>query len=77
MSEMEKINKLCGSVAQMVGRDGVVPEATLAELGIDSLNVLELLSLCEQIYDRSGDLESLQFDEFTSLQSLHQQFFNM
>lgn len=61
------------SIAEMLNKDEVDVDATLAEIGIDSLNVVELILICEQVYPNCTNPETLTFDEHTTLREVDQQ----
>lgn len=73
MSEgSEQLTKLCSELKELLTIDEVDPDAPLGEVGIDSLNVIELILACEEIYEGVIDPEALEFDEFTTLRELDQ-----
>jgi acyl carrier protein len=67
------LHRLVDEVRHLVFSADVLPESTLAELGIDSVTVVDLLITCEDIYNIMIQPEHLQIDEFTTLRSLHSQ----
>ncbi len=67
------LNELASQVATMLNKEAVDPDATLSEIGIDSLNVVELILICEQLYPNMVDPQSLSFDEYTTLRELDRQ----
>ena len=69
----ESLAQLVEEVKLILNKDQVNADSTLAELGFDSLNVIELVVACEQIYTEVMNPEDLVFDEFTTLIGLHQQ----
>lgn len=64
------LQQLMQDVAVLLNKDSVDPDTAMAELGVDSLNVVELILICEQIYTNVVDPESLQFDEYTTLREM-------
>jgi acyl carrier protein len=70
----ELLAKLRKVTAEALQVDNVDPEVPLAEIGIDSLNIVEVIIACEEIYgDFSIDPARLEFDEMTSLADMHNQ----
>jgi len=57
-------------IAEMLNKDEVDENTPLGELGIDSLNIVEVILICEQLYVNVSDPEALQFDEFTTLKDM-------
>lgn len=69
----EMLEQLVRETTEILNKEDISPDSTLTEIGIDSLNVIELIVACEQIYTKVTRPEDLQFDEFTTLQDLHTQ----
>lgn len=63
---------LAHEVARILNVDSVDTGTGIGELGIDSLNIVELIVFCEQLYG-SFDPESLSITQYTTLGELHQQ----
>ncbi|WP_404364300.1 acyl carrier protein [Marinobacter sp.] len=64
------LDQLLSEVAMLLNKDVVSPDEPMVELGVDSMTVVELIMICEQIYPSMDDPEALQFDEFTTLREL-------
>lgn len=69
----EKLQELCSQVAQMLNKDDVDADTPIAELGVDSLNIVEVILICEQIYPGVMNPENLVFDEHTTLREMDNQ----
>ena len=70
----ELLEKLIKVTAEALKVDDVDPNVPLSEIGIDSLNVVEVIIACEEIYsDFQIDPSRLEFDEMTSLRDMHDQ----
>lgn len=68
LAELRKVT------AEALQVDSVDPDVPLAEIGIDSLNIVEVIIACEEIYDDFQiDPARLEFDEMTSLADMHNQ----
>ena len=65
--------ELTQQTAEMLNKEEVDPDTPLGELGVDSLNVVELILICEQLYTGILNPEQLSFDEFTTLRDMHNQ----
>ena len=59
-------------IAKILGVDAVETDVGIGELGIDSLNVVELIVFCEQLYG-AIDPEALTITQYTTLEQLDQQ----
>lgn len=62
-------------VAEMLNIDAadVDVDAPLGDLGVDSLNIVELILIVEQLYPNVTDPDALTFDEHTSLSQMDEQ----
>ena len=68
-----QLTSLQTEVAQMLNKEQIDADTPLGELGVDSLNVVEVILICEQIYTDVSDPEALIFDEFTTLRDMDAQ----
>ncbi|MCW8879186.1 MAG: acyl carrier protein [Kangiellaceae bacterium] len=71
--ESKTISELTTQVAQMLNKDEVDPDTPIAELGVDSLNIVEVILICEQLYPGVMNPENLVFDEHTTLREMDTQ----
>ena len=70
----ELLEQLMKVTAEALKVDSVDPNVPLPELGIDSLNIVEVIIACEEIYGKFRiDPSGLEFDEMTSLLDMHKQ----
>jgi acyl carrier protein len=72
MQQNDHLRLLMTEVERIIGIESVTPEVAIGELGFDSLNIVELILACEQIYG-AVDLENLKLERFTSLAELDAQ----
>lgn len=73
MSTDSTLNQLQTEVAKILNREAVPEDLGLAELGLDSLKVVELILVCDKIYPGNIDPEQLRIDQFTTLEDLDRQ----
>lgn len=66
----EKLEELTGQVAKMLNQESVDPDAGLATLGIDSLNVVELILICQELYPAATHFDSMEIDEYSTLRTV-------
>jgi acyl carrier protein len=59
-------------VAKILNVETVETNVGIGELGIDSLNIVELIVFCEQLYG-AVDPETLDITQYTTLEDLNQQ----
>lgn len=70
----ELLAQLMKVTAEALKVESVDPNVPLPELGIDSLNIVEVIIACEEIYGQFRiDPSGLEFDEMTSLLDMHKQ----
>jgi acyl carrier protein len=63
---------LAQEITKILSVDSVETNVGIGELGIDSLNVVELIVFCEQLYG-AIDPEALTITQYTTLEQLDQQ----
>jgi acyl carrier protein len=74
VQHQELLNQLVTVTAEALKTDTVDPSVPLSEIGIDSLNIVEVIIACEEIYHEFEiDPSELEFDELTSLIDMHGQ----
>ena len=64
---------MLAEVAKIMNVATVDPDIGLGDLGIDSLRVVELILVCDQLYGREINPELLAIDQFTTLRELDRQ----
>jgi acyl carrier protein len=73
MTPSEQLNGLVTRVARILNAGNVSIDTPLNELGFDSLNVVELIIACQEVYPNVIDPGSIQFDEHTTLREIDEQ----
>jgi acyl carrier protein len=69
---VDALEILAHEVAKILNVETVETDAGIGELGIDSLNIVELIVFCEQLYG-AIDPEALNITQYTTLQQLDTQ----
>jgi acyl carrier protein len=69
---VDALEILAREVAKILNVETVETDAGIGELGIDSLNIVELIVFCEQLYG-AIDPEALNITQYTTLQQLDTQ----
>jgi hypothetical protein len=69
-ASMSQLHSLCQKVGEMLGVSSPDPDQVLSLLGIDSLNVVELILLCQEIYPESDNLKYFEITEETTLRMI-------
>ncbi len=68
-----QLEKLIKETAMLLKKEDITESSTLLEMGIDSLNVIELILICQSIFPNSKNPELLKLDEYTTLKDLYEQ----
>lgn len=71
------LSKLVDHVAKALSQDAIDADVAIGELGFDSARVVELILICDELYETSIDPESINLDQFTTLRGLDEQFIEM
>ncbi|HLL30338.1 MAG TPA: acyl carrier protein [Allosphingosinicella sp.] len=77
MEHASTLTLLVREVAKIAELDSVDPDVGLNELGVDSLRLVELVLVCDQLYGINLDPERLEITEFTTLRDLDKQMSEM
>lgn len=70
MTTPTALDQLCEEVAKILKVNTVDADCPLGQLGIDSLNVVELILACQLIYPNVMDFDDLSFDEHSTLREI-------
>ena len=72
-AESKTLDLLIAEMMKIINADAIDPDVGIGELGFDSLKVVELILVCDQLY--SGDIEpdKLDVSQFTTLRDLDRQ----
>jgi acyl carrier protein len=76
-NQEQMLEQMISEVKKILGKEEVTPDSTFSELGIDSLNIVELILACEYIYPNVQNPEALQINEYTTLRELHEQIIQL
>ena len=74
---METLTTLSKHVQDALDMESVDVDTPIGELGFDSMRVVELILICDQIYDTSISPEEIELTQYTSLRDLDKQFREM
>ncbi|MEZ5920176.1 MAG: acyl carrier protein [Parvularculaceae bacterium] len=77
MQNTETLDLLSQEVAKILGQESIDPDISVSELGVDSLKVVELMLVCDQLYPNKIDPEKIEIDQSTTLRGMDQQFLAM
>jgi len=65
-----RLEQLISETQKVLEREQIDADASLLDLGVDSMNIVELIMVCEQVYDGGIDPDALELDEYTTLREL-------
>jgi acyl carrier protein len=77
MDDSRTLALMTKEVARILNVESIDPDIGVGELGVDSLNVMELILVCDQLYGVEIDPERLHIDQFTTLRDLDRQLLDM
>lgn len=71
------LDTLVSETEKTLDHQNISADASLLDLGVDSMNIVELIMVCEQIYGDNIDPDSLEIDEYTTLRELDERLSTM
>lgn len=71
-NDLNTLEMLAREVGKITGAGTAPTDVSLTELGVDSLNIIELIVFCEQLYG-VFDPEKIDLNTFTTLADLDRQ----
>lgn len=74
MTEKDTLNELATRIQTALDLDSVSVDVAIGELGFDSFRVVELILICDQLYETSINPEMIDLNQYTTLRDLDQQF---
>jgi hypothetical protein len=77
MNENEALEQLLTDTRRILGHDNVTPESSLEEIGIDSLNVVELMIAYDLIYPGIANPDEVEFTSQTTMLEMHVQLYRL
>lgn len=69
----QNLPELKSQIAEMLNKDDLDVDAPLGDLGVDSLNIVEVVLIVEGLYTDVQDPDALTFDEHTTLRQMDEQ----
>jgi len=77
MTPTDTLPQLLGHVSKALNLDSIDADVAIGELGFDSMRVVELILICDQLYDTSINPEQIELTQYTTLRELDRQFRSM
>lgn len=66
----ETLNQFSEQMMKMLGAKTIDVDAPMSQLGVDSLNIVEMVVICQQIYTGVTNYQDIQIDENTTLREI-------
>lgn len=67
------LEQLSHGIKEMLALDEVNVDVPLSQIGIDSLNVVEMIIICQQVYTNVVNYEDINIDETTTVREIDEQ----
>jgi hypothetical protein len=67
------LDQLSHGIREMLALEEVDVDLPLSQIGIDSLNVVEMIILCQQVYTGVVNYDDISIDETTTLREVDEQ----
>lgn len=77
MQTEDTLTQLAAHVQKALNLDTVNPDVAIGELGFDSMRVVELILICDQLYDTPINPEAIDLNQYTTLRDLDRMFQSM
>ena len=77
MTAQDTLSQLSSHVQKALNLDTIDPDIAIGELGFDSMRIVELILICDKLYDTSINPESIELTQYTTLRDLDRQFLAM
>ncbi|WP_321818285.1 MULTISPECIES: phosphopantetheine-binding protein [unclassified Paraburkholderia] len=69
----DTLNQLSEGIKEMLAIDEVDCDTPLSQIGIDSLNVVEMIIVCQRVYTNVVNYDDVAIDEMTTLREIDDQ----
>lgn len=69
----ETLQIFTDEMKKMLGAKAIDVDAPMSQLGVDSLNIVEMVVICQQIYTQVTNYEDIHIDENTTIRELDAQ----
>lgn len=69
----DSLTRFTEDMRKMLGVKTIDIDAPMAQLGVDSLNIVEMVIICQQIYTNVTNYEDIDIDENTTIRELDAQ----
>jgi hypothetical protein len=74
---MNTLSDFQAQMEKLLGKTDLDVDAPLAMLGVDSMNIVEMVIICQQIYTHVTNYEDIDINEHTTLRELDEQMHSL
>lgn len=67
------LDQFAAEMKKLLGLKEIDVDAPMSQLGVDSMNIVEMVIICQQIYTQVANYEDINIDENTTLRELDEQ----
>lgn len=70
---MTQLEQFAAEMEKLLALKSIDVDAPMSQLGVDSMNIVEMVIICQQIYTQVANYEDINIDENTSIRELDEQ----
>jgi cytochrome c-type biogenesis protein CcmH/NrfG len=70
---MTKLEEFSAEMEKLLALKNIDVDAPMSQLGVDSMNIVEMVIICQQIYTQVANYEDINIDENTTIRELDEQ----
>lgn len=70
---MTQLEQFAVEMEKLLALQNIDVDAPMAQLGVDSMNIVEMVIICQQIYTQVANYEDINIDENTTIRELDEQ----
>lgn len=70
---MTTLEQFSNEMKTMLGLKEIDVDTPMSQLGVDSLNIVEMVIICQQVYTQVANYEDIDIDESTTIRELDEQ----
>ncbi|MEQ5870012.1 hypothetical protein J4E08_08865 [Sagittula sp. NFXS13] len=74
---MTTLQDFTAQMEKLLGKTDLDVDAPLSMLGVDSMNIVEMVIICQQIYTGVTNYEDIDINEMTTLRELDEQMHSL
>lgn len=73
MSDSTTLEQFTEEMKKLLGVKEIDVDTPMSQLGVDSMNIVEMVIICQQIYTQVTNYEDINIDENTTIRELDEQ----